>query len=385
MRTGLETREELFAVMEQIAEERETARPIVRELVARGRSIDDIEIPEGWRTAGMVLELCETAATMLESDPIQNLSFALLALSVSGNLRGFYSPVIEGFSEARCWREVALVHCQLVSYATSVKAHASAERRCVDEPALAHDAAIAKQYRGFGKTFLEEYEQGTRLIDEAGSVLLEFGDELRLAKGELVKGNVHLFCGEFELSRRIYESLVVIFQRHCDIHSLGVVHNNLGCSYAWLGRNSDAVMAFERAREIFSGLEMPSEIDRADWGLATILEATGEYEKAAAMLTRLHCSFLKRQIPYDAGLLALDLADVLSADDRRAEARLALDEAIRDFQIAGADPQTIGRVTRLRKLLPRTRRPRRAIRELRCDLKGSLSERYLTIDLDERR
>src|SRR5436190_361128 len=47
MRTGLETREELFAVMEQIAEERECARPIVRELVARGRSIDDIEIPEG--------------------------------------------------------------------------------------------------------------------------------------------------------------------------------------------------------------------------------------------------------------------------------------------------------------------------------------------------
>ncbi|MDQ6799981.1 MAG: tetratricopeptide repeat protein [Acidobacteriota bacterium] len=384
MRTGLETREELFAVMEQIAEERETARPIVQELVASGRSIDDIEIPEGWRTAGMVLELCETAGTLLESDPTLNLSLAHLALTVSANVRDSYSGVVTGFSDFRCWREIALVHCQIGSYATSINAHASAEKQCVNEPALAQDAAIARQCRGFVKTFLEEYEESTQLIEEAGTVLREFGDELRLAKGELVKGNMHLYCGEFELSRLKYESLSAIFQRYSDLHSLGVLYNNLGIAYAWLGRNSDAVMAFEHAREIFSDLEMPSEIDRADWGLATVLETTGECGKAASLLKRLHGSFLKHQMPYQAGLIALHLADVLSADERRPEARLALDEAIHDFQIAGADPQTIGRITRLRKLLPRSRRPQRAIKELRTDLKRYQPERGLTLNLDER-
>ena len=103
-------KEQLFAVMEQIAAEREAARPIVRELVASGAPVDDIEIPEGWRTAGMVMELCEFGATMLESDPIRNLSLAQLGLSIMASLRDRYPSLVTAFADARCWREVALVH-----------------------------------------------------------------------------------------------------------------------------------------------------------------------------------------------------------------------------------------------------------------------------------
>src|SRR5881397_4422373 len=52
MSTGLETKEQLFEVMEQIAAEREAARPIVENLLSSGEPVDDIEIPGAWRTAG---------------------------------------------------------------------------------------------------------------------------------------------------------------------------------------------------------------------------------------------------------------------------------------------------------------------------------------------
>src|ERR1700737_1483056 len=78
MSTGLETREGLFAVMEQIASEREAAREIVQQLLSSNAPLDDIDIPEGWRTAGMVMELAELAFSGLEADPQQSLSLSLL-------------------------------------------------------------------------------------------------------------------------------------------------------------------------------------------------------------------------------------------------------------------------------------------------------------------
>ena len=62
MSTGLETREGLFAVMEQIASERETAREIVQQLLTSNAPLDDIDIPEGWRTAGMVMDAKQAGA-----------------------------------------------------------------------------------------------------------------------------------------------------------------------------------------------------------------------------------------------------------------------------------------------------------------------------------
>src|SRR5436190_4810726 len=76
LQMNIETKEGLFALMEQIAEEREAARPIVERLVTSGEPLEDIETPEGWRTAGMVLELCERATAKNESDPRLSLVLA---------------------------------------------------------------------------------------------------------------------------------------------------------------------------------------------------------------------------------------------------------------------------------------------------------------------
>src|SRR5262249_27303759 len=80
---SIETKEGLFALMEQIAEEREAARPIVEQLAASDPPPEDIEIPDEWRTAGMVLELCEKAYSLDEAAPKTSLTLGHLALILS--------------------------------------------------------------------------------------------------------------------------------------------------------------------------------------------------------------------------------------------------------------------------------------------------------------
>ncbi len=182
MRTGLETREELFAVMEQIAEERECARPIVRELVARGRSIDDIEIPEGWRTAGMVLELSEYAYSQLETQPADSLSFALIALAIAtGNEMDSYPAPVPVYLEGRAWKEVGYAHRFMCAYDAAIASQKIAERILSLDGSLIHEQAACEFARSGTLFKAERYAEARDLNKRTAEVFRLIDD----AHGEL--------------------------------------------------------------------------------------------------------------------------------------------------------------------------------------------------------
>jgi hypothetical protein len=96
----LATSDDLFAIMEQIAEERAGAKPVVQSVLGRGEEVWDEEIPASWRTAGFVQELTAAAAGILESDPPRSLSFAQLALAVASSIPAdTYPPPVQAHIE----------------------------------------------------------------------------------------------------------------------------------------------------------------------------------------------------------------------------------------------------------------------------------------------
>jgi len=113
----LATSEELFAIMEQIAEERAAATPIVQSVLGRGEEVWEEEIPTSWRTAGFVQELTAAAAGILENDPPRSLSLAQLALAVASTIppETYPSPV-QAHIEGRAWREIGTAHRYLDAY-----------------------------------------------------------------------------------------------------------------------------------------------------------------------------------------------------------------------------------------------------------------------------
>jgi tetratricopeptide (TPR) repeat protein len=223
-------------------------------------------------------------------------------------------------------------------------------------------------------TFMRRHDEALELIDQATALLRSFGDERRILRSEVVKGNVHQFRGEFEVARAKYERLLTAPELSDDLHTLGVLYNNLAAACAILGRNSEAVTALEHARAIFTDLDMPAEVDRTGWVLANVLLKTGEFPKAVVLLGRLRDSFLARQLPEDAGLVGLDLVEGLIAMERVEEARALTEQVVNEFRRAQLNAQAIRALAYLRDLLPRSQQPRRAVRHVRSYLEKLQSE-----------
>src|SRR5437867_10292166 len=182
MSTGLETKEQLFEVMEQIAAEREAARPIVERLVTSGEPVDDIEIPEGWRTAGFVQELTTTAGAMWQSDPVRSLPLLQLAFATTvGIPREKYPSPVQARLEGMAWKEIGYVHKVQNAYEAAFRAYNAAESCFQREPLLIQDVASTQLARAIALAFVREYDQSLLLLKQSAPLLTDLADHRRLA------------------------------------------------------------------------------------------------------------------------------------------------------------------------------------------------------------
>jgi len=381
---NIETREGLFAVMEQVAAEREAARPIVEKLVASGEPIDDIEIPEGWRTAGMVMELCDFAFSRLENDPLQSLTFAHLALAIAGNLGDdMYPSTLRAYVEGRAWREVGYANRFLNSYDAAGRAFRTAETAFSTDSSLVYDEAVARFLRA-GILFLNaRYDEAVVL--NCADVFRDFGDRRREVRCDVLRGMASHLRGEFKMARTQLEPTLELLRELDDLHTLGITYNALARIYLLLNRKSDAVIALERSKEIFTALDMPSDINRADWGLALILMETDPL-KAFSILSRLRDDYLDRHMPENAGEVGLCMVDALVATEQIKAARILTAQVLKEFVEANLDKYAISALAYLRDILRTTTDPKAAVQHVRSYVERLRTQpALLFLPLDEKK
>lgn len=368
MSSRLATREALFDVMEQIAEERIAARPIVQELLSRGDEVWDEEIPESWRTAGFVQELTAAGAAILETDPSRCFNFTQLALAVASSIpRETYPSPVQEFVEGRAWKEIGLTHRYQSSYESALRAYDAAHRAFAQESALVHEQARAQFGRATVFIFAERYDDAIELLTRVSEVFSGFGDERFLIYCEIAKAAVCYYRGDFQNAATRHRELIPRLEEVApeDLHAIGVLYANLGHCLATLGNVAEALPALQRAREIFGTLDMPSEVDGADYGLARVLLSTGEFEKALPLLQRLREAYLKRQMPENAGSVALHIVDALVATGRREEALQLTEQVLNEFVRANLNHDAITALGYLRDLLPVSTQPRMVVSQVR--------------------
>ena len=373
MNTGLETREQLFAVMEQIAEEREAARPIVEKLVASGEPVDDIEIPDGWRTAGFVQELSEAAGNTCETNPLRSLPLQHLTLVVATSIpeHRYPSPVAARL-KGNAWKEIAWVHLYQNAYEACLRACDTAQLIFSGENTLLHDQARVALTRSYAFTFVRRDEEALSTIKECAEIFCSFGDEDRITITKQAKALVHQNRGQLDFACSQYEELLRRYEKTDKIHILAWLYNNLGGAYADLGRLNDAVVVLQRARELHAELGLTT--DKPDWGLAHVLLAKGDFERAITLLGHLRENFLAKRMPEDAGLVALDIVEALIATDEMKEARALTERIITEFRSADLNERAIGALAYLCDLLPKTEKPRKAVRHVRSYVERLRSE-----------
>lgn len=370
----LETKEQLFDVMEQIAEEREAAWPVVQELLARKpEELHDIEIEDSWRTAGFVQELSETAARRWQSDPLRSLPLQQLALVLAVSIRqDAYPSLVRARLEGIAWKEIGRVHQIQNAYDAALCAYRAAEACFEREEALVHDAARAKLSCTLLLIYSNQIQDVSPLIEESTSFFRTFGDERFLAMAEFARAFFEQQRGELLAARATYKRILPTICEANDLDTLAPLYHNLGMVYRDLGNPADAVLALQHARQIWADIEMP--VEKSDWALAGVLLMNGEFVKALAILRRLRDVFLARRMPQDAGEVALDIVETLIATDRYAEARALTEQVIKEFVSAGLNHSAITALSYLRDLLPTKKEARRAVQHVRSHLQQLRSE-----------
>jgi tetratricopeptide (TPR) repeat protein len=374
MSIGLETKEQLFEVMDQIAAEREAARPIVEKLVSGGEPIDDIEIPEAWRTAGFVHELITAVYRNAERDPVGALLLQQLALATARGLEQRYPQLIEHYLIGNAWKTIGHTHKLQSSYDAAWAAYRSARRSLAQDDGLVHEEACAKLGSVSVIIFGRRNDDAFQLLEEARTVFNSVGDQRRLAMVDVTIATHHQYRGELDVARAKYEEALDQLSASDDHETLAILNLNLGSLYAELGRSSDAVQPLLRSRALSSELGMNALVDKSEWGLARALLAAGQFTNAIPILRRLHDAFLARQMPEDVGLVDLDIAEALIATNQQAEARELIAKVVTTFLNANLSNQAITALGYLRDLLIITEKPREAVRHVRSFMEKHRSE-----------
>jgi tetratricopeptide (TPR) repeat protein len=387
MSADISTKEGLFAVMRQVAAEREAAKPMVAELMAREELPWDEEIPEEWRTVGFVEELTKAAAAILEQSPTRCIEHLTMAFAIQSSISNESSArTLAALVKGSLTKELALATRYVDSYRVAEPLYERAAYVQRQHASLAYELALTRfSYAGL-LVYTDRVDTASAIVENVETVFQELGDEKRLIRCHILKGCICAWSDDFrgaivslrEVLPRINRPEML--QTADDIHALGVVHNTLGVSHLRLGEFGHAAEALSRAREIFAGLEMLGEVDRADWNLARILVATGEIQRAIPMLQRVSQSFLSRGQPEAAGLTRLDLVEAFIACESRDAALRVTYEVLEIFTTAELNKRALTALAYLHDLLPMTTKPKDVIRKVRTYVEQLRLEPDLAFD-----
>jgi tetratricopeptide (TPR) repeat protein len=355
----------------QLARERAAARDIVDRISAV--DVWDDEIPQAWRTAGVVQELLAAAGRILETDPVRSLSLSQLALVIATSIPpGTYEPTVQSHLEGSAWKEVATSHRYRSEYDAALRALDRADAHFGSSAALSHDQAVVGLARAVVFSEMGRYDDALTFLRETTPALRSFADARHLGHATLLRGMICYRLGQLPEARAAFEEVTKTVRD--DLHTLAAAYNNLGQVHASLGNHQGAVIALQQARAVFEELAMPAEVTRTDWTLARALMEIGDWRRAMAIVHDAREDFLRRRMPEEAGLAALDLVECQLALGDQSSARSLTETVITEFLAAKLNARALTALAYLRDEMGESARARPIVRHVRSYLEQLKNE-----------
>jgi tetratricopeptide (TPR) repeat protein len=384
MSADISTKEGLFAVMRQVAAEREAAKPMVAELMAREELPWDEEIPEEWRTVGFVEELTKAANALVEKAAPRTLQILQFGLSVMSSCEPeTYPRLMFGQQNAKIWIDITFANRYLTAYDEALRSCERAYVAAGMEPALVYDHAIATFHHASVLGFMRSLDDAVNLLAKCKGAFEELGDKRRSLRCDLVSANILHWRGELASALECLKNLVPMVVEYDDAYTLGGVYNNIGQTAVKLGRLDQAQKALRRAIEIHESAGLDTEVDRAKWGLGLVALERGEYRRALTLLGRCRDAFLEREMVEDAGQIGLDMVDALVASGSSVEARNLAHQVLDEFTSANLSQNIIRAVGYLQNLSyekPSSRDVIKRVRRFVDDARTEGDQKFLELE-----
>lgn len=299
-------------------------------------------------TAGMVKQLLERVGEARERSPANALQLTTLAMTVANALDVSAYPcdfVIK--LRAQATRE----HAQALSFVGRVPEALEcidrAKRLFEQVPLPEYDLARVGIVKSLILQYVDRFPEAIAIAREAGDTFLRFGDRVRYVNARITEGAVVYSSGAVDRALEIWKSV----ENDSGLDQVGAVRlaHNIALGLSESNQPAAAVEYIVRCIGQFDMLGMHTERTRSRWLLAHALVAAGKAEEAIPTLRATWGEFEQLDMIADAGLVALELAEVLLTTGRSQEVPAICRELIAQFTRAGMASRAITALSFLRE------------------------------------
>jgi len=290
---------------------------------------------------------------------------------------------LSNYLEGRSWTEVGYGNRYICSYSEALDAYSRAEHIFLNL-GLAHSVARSQFLTAAVLFRASRYDECAKLNDTLSKFFDEFGDKHQVLKCGVLRAMVALFRSQFDTARDECKRLLKDLLISSDQHTTGVTYQCLGDAHRALQEFKEALSAYHHAGEIFRSLQMPSEINRAEFGVANVLLDRGEAHLALPIFARLREDYLRRNMAGEAGEIGLSMVDAFVALNQIDDARQLVERVLKEVTEAKLERPAIKALAYLRDVMRTSPDPKPAIGQARSRVEKAAKEpNLLFVNLDE--
>lgn len=343
--------EEFTSTAARLERERNTSPDVVARYL-RDTPVEEwprlAEMPE-LRNNAALEQMSEEVRRRLHRKPREALAIANLTASIAESLPpSQYPAVVLAQLKANAWKDRASTLRYLARYDEAIEAAERGEEALASFASLEHDRAIVRLVKGMTLAQLERFDEAHTILNDCRRVFGDYGDLKRYVQAGRAEASTLYQASRHAESHALLLELLQEAIAAGDLESQAGIHNNLGYCSTQLEDFAAANIHFSEAVAKFTDLGFISEVARTERGAGLVLIARGQTTSGLGRLREALATFRAAGMVEDAGLCALNIAELLLQRGDRLEARALTQSVIDEFAAARMNERAIEAVIGLR-------------------------------------
>ncbi|HEX8254913.1 MAG TPA: hypothetical protein VF846_17340 [Thermoanaerobaculia bacterium] len=339
----------LRAFADRMADEGTRAETYLTELLAGSRETWMARLAEHpeWRTAGTVRSLIDAASRAIDTMPPDAVEMTALATEIAEHLdqTAFPSDTVSRLRGA-AWRERAYALYYTGKFKDAESAIFVSERHFCSCAVSEYEIARLGIVKALVLRAFERFDEAMAAASQSTETFVAFGDEAKTASAKLAQVHLLFSKQEFSAADVLLRQLDRELTDTDAIDTHARVLGNLGYSSRRLGKVEDAIRYYDLSAELLSSIGVSTEVVRVRWNVAATLAEAGRLGDAYDRMRALMPEMERLGMASEAASNALDLADVLLAENKYDEVEQLCAGAMKVFEVAGV-PYTARALTAL--------------------------------------
>jgi tetratricopeptide (TPR) repeat protein len=327
----------------QMAAEREAAAVVVDRLLRDTPKADwpGLAGHPDLSTWGALDRVAKIFNQALTRDALHALAIAELAVSAAEGIAPHgYPPIINAQLVAHAWKDLGKAYRALNRHQEAVDAFTRAESALAAHGILAHDRAIIRFNLAVTLQEIDRHGESLTILNECKQSFREHGDNRLLVFAGIAEGVLLQRLRKYREARETY-LLILASARPIEKESLAALHQAIGYCSIELQDFAEAGSTLEQALFLYRNLGNVIDALKVELGIGRLLIRSGDAELGIRHLRGVRREFLKKSVPEEAGICALEIVEAMLSLGHASQAETLARMVISEFTAARLNTRAI--------------------------------------------